>query len=378
MHRILFLTVGVGGGHITPARAMASALEARFPDRLTAEVVDLPLVAGASRIDERLNRAWIQAARHPAPMRILYWLLTRLPRTGLRFARWHYRALFEAGIPYLVSKDPDLVVSTHPLCSMVALEARANHDLRFLLLTYVVDPFDAYPWWAARGVDLFLVASKEARDGLVRYDIDPSRIRIAPFPVRPEILTPSATREEVCLSLGLSPDLPVLLCTGGGMGLGKIGRYVEALVRARLPLNIILLTGRNRALYERMRALSGPDSRLVALEFTDRMADLYHTADLVVGKAGASTAMEALVVGRPMLFTEWIAQNDYAIIRYFLDHGYGWYLPGVRRALRFLSRADLLSLLVHAKARIKEAGFTTGVYQISDLIVSILEGGEEA
>jgi processive 1,2-diacylglycerol beta-glucosyltransferase len=98
---------------------------------------------------------------------------------------------------------------------------------------------------------------------------------------------------------------------------------------------------------------------------------------LIIGKAGASSAMEALCMGRPFLFTDWIAQNDLAIIRFFEKNGYGWYVPSARGATdrlgRFLERPDADDAPAAAAVRIRAGGFASGVDAAAQALALLAE-----
>src|SRR5829696_5304448 len=95
-------------------------------------------------------------------------------------------------------------------------------------------------------------------------------------------------------ALGLSPDRPVVVVAGWGIG------DVEGAVAVALGLGevcVVAVAGRNEALRERLAHAHACDARVRVLGFTDRMSDLLAAADALVHPGGGVTALEALARG---------------------------------------------------------------------------------
>jgi hypothetical protein len=71
------------------------------------------------------------------------------------------------------------------------------------------------------------------------------------------------------------------------------------------------------------------------------MAELYSLCDMVVGKAGASTCMEALSHKKPLICTEWAGQNDYKIIEFLVAHRLGSFTPRYREFIQVLASSPV-------------------------------------
>jgi UDP-N-acetylglucosamine:LPS N-acetylglucosamine transferase len=60
------------------------------------------------------------------------------------------------------------------------------------------------------------------------------------------------------------------------------------------------------------------------------MQDLLNIADCVITKGGASTVMEVLAVGKPVIFSTFIRGQELGNVLYVVQNGAGWYIrkPG--------------------------------------------------
>jgi 1,2-diacylglycerol 3-beta-galactosyltransferase len=93
---------------------------------------------------------------------------------------------------------------------------------------------------------------------------------------------------------------------------------VRELARARLPLDLTVVCGKNARLLRRLRSLApAPPTRLAALGYTDAVPQLMHAADLLITKAGPSTAFEAAACGLPILFNSYLPGQEEGNIELF-------------------------------------------------------------
>jgi processive 1,2-diacylglycerol beta-glucosyltransferase len=109
-------------------------------------------------------------------------------------------------------------------------------------------------------------------------------------------------RVEVCRWLGLEPDRPVVLVSGGSEGLGRIETAVARLLRLdSVKPQVIVLAGRNERLRRRCSEMA-PNSvgDLRVLGWTERMPELMHAADLQVSKLGV-TFIECVAAALPLV-----------------------------------------------------------------------------
>jgi UDP-N-acetylglucosamine--N-acetylmuramyl-(pentapeptide) pyrophosphoryl-undecaprenol N-acetylglucosamine transferase len=110
-------------------------------------------------------------------------------------------------------------------------------------------------------------------------------------------------RIEALNALGLQPDKPVLIVTGGSSGAQSINRTVAASLEALAEAGVqtLHITGRGKALED------GDGNVLQAegyrqLEYVDGMESVYAAADLLLARAGAATVSEVAAVGVPAVF----------------------------------------------------------------------------
>jgi 1,2-diacylglycerol 3-beta-galactosyltransferase len=107
---------------------------------------------------------------------------------------------------------------------------------------------------------------------------------------------PLALRQE----LGLKPELPTAIVLFGGHGSKVMYKILERLDAAELPLQLILICGRNEELAARFNARTWKLPTKV-IGFTKEIHKLMRAADFLIGKPGPGSIAEAMVRKLPVL-----------------------------------------------------------------------------
>ncbi|MHA7208276.1 undecaprenyldiphospho-muramoylpentapeptide beta-N-acetylglucosaminyltransferase [Arthrobacter sp. MDT1-65] len=122
------------------------------------------------------------------------------------------------------------------------------------------------------------------------------------MPMRRSIadLDRAAGRTDARASLGLDPDRPTLIVTGGSSGAASLNRAVAEAAPGLTAagLQILHITGRGK----QVTAQDGTPPAVPGyhqVEFVDGMERVYAAADLLVARAGAATVSELSAVGLP-------------------------------------------------------------------------------
>jgi len=126
--------------------------------------------------------------------------------------------------------------------------------------------------------------------------------------------------------LGLRPDLPTAIVLFGGYGSNVIYDITERLDAAGLPVQLILICGKNEKLAEKLRSRQWRIP-LKVIGFTREVNKLMSAADFMIGKPGPGSIAEALVCRLPVLVecnawtlpqerfnTEWVTQKGFGIV----------------------------------------------------------------
>jgi UDP-N-acetylglucosamine:LPS N-acetylglucosamine transferase len=133
---------------------------------------------------------------------------------------------------------------------------------------------------------------------------------------------PVALRKE----MGLKSDLPTAIVLFGGHGSKVMFSITERLNTAGLPLQLILICGRNEELAAKFRARKW-DMPVHVVGFTKEVHKLMRAADFLIGKPGPGSIAEAMVRKLPVLIecnawtlpqerfnAEWVTEKRVGIV----------------------------------------------------------------
>lgn len=279
------LAGGGTAGHISPMLAIARALQADGVGP-----VECTMVGTASGMETRL----VPEAGYELD------LIERVPlprRPSIDVVRFPGRmgAAVAAAGRILKERRADVVVGVGGyVATPVYLAAfRAG-------VPVVVHEANARPGLANR-----IGALRAAHVGTALPDTRLRGARWVGMPMRPEIarMDRQALRRSARERLGLDPERPTVVVTGGSSGALAVNRTVQAALGDLLGagLQVFHLTGRDKALTEDDGTPLVRDG-YVQREYLDGMELAYAAADLLVARSGAGTVCEVSAVGLPAVY----------------------------------------------------------------------------
>jgi 1,2-diacylglycerol 3-beta-galactosyltransferase len=336
MTRVLIVFNDAGGGHRRLSEAIQTALRRRCGASAQVEIVDL-FALDRRALAWRLSRCYAPAIRY-APW--LYgWLyhLTDRPRLVEVVIGRSQRRLLAPVRALLRHYQPHVVVSTHPLCNRLVLDALDAERGAAPLLAAVSELVSVHASWVEPRIAAYAVATAAARDAVLARGAPPDRVRITGLPVGARFGAVAESPEALRLALGLKPDPFTLLVVGGGEGAGQLLPALRVVERLGLPLQVIAVCGRNARLRARMERLR-PSFPLRVFGYVDDIPELMHAADAVLTKGGPQTIAEALVAGRPVLVSHVLPGQEEGNEHFVAEHQVGVHVPTARRLAAALER----------------------------------------
>jgi len=235
------------------------------------------------------------------------------------------RPLIHNGLLRLItSVQPDVIVSIHPLLNHVTIGALQELGLNIPFLTVVTDLISVHQAWYAPGADGYIVPTEQAKQLCIKLGLDKERIHMFGMPIDPKFTRSVASREELREKFGLKPGLPTILLVGGGDGAGGLQKAVRAISRARLPVQLIVVTGRNKRLYAYLQRTK-VNLRVPAkiFGFVQNMPEMMHAADVIITKAGPGTICEALACNLPIILSGYVPGQEEGNIDFVVKNDVG-------------------------------------------------------
>jgi len=178
--------------------------------------------------------------------------------------------------------------------------------------------------------------------------------------------------------MGLQPDLPTAIVLFGGHGSKVMLDITRRLDAAGLPLQLILICGRNEELVAKLRAQKW-NMPVHVVGFTNEVHKLMRAADFLIGKPGPGSIAEAMVRKLPVLIecnawtlpqerynAEWVTEKRVGIVL----KSFREVVDGVRRMLEPARLAEFQKNVAALNNR--------AIFEIPEMLAKLLGPSEEA
>lgn len=343
---VLILTASTGGGHNRASSALKDYITRNDPD------TKVNIIDAIEECSSLLNFTFVKG--YEAMVKLTPALFGAMYRSADKKSPLYemvymiYQQCSKRLLPIIESYEPDVIISCHPFAGAIAGYIKTHSGLNVPLISIVTDflPHRAY---ISDGIDAYVTASDKAKDILInQYGVGGDRIYDYGHPVFETFYEGNGkSREEVLKDLDLDPDKRTVLIMAGSFGVRDILSIYESLVGIDLEYQIIVITGRNKKLYDAFEQLLEGDDSIITKEepeliqslsqdnimriiyetseeaideltstfkptatkkkptrlfyFVDNVDDYMHASDLIVTKPGGLTTSESIACALPMV-----------------------------------------------------------------------------
>jgi 1,2-diacylglycerol 3-beta-galactosyltransferase len=327
--RVLLLISDTGGGHRSAANAIVAALNqtsrgprgeaVRFETRIedVASHCTFPL--------SQLGPAYSAALRFAPPVYGALWHITNGVKRYRNLIRL-LEPLYRLGLRDLfLEYRPDVIVSVHPLLNHAALTARADAGLMDVpVITVITDLGCVHEGWLVPEVDAVVVPAIEVYQRARERGIPKERIFQLGHPVHPKFEDVTETKAQLRSALGIPVEKTVALVMAGGEGGGKLLPTTMALAKSKMPLHLLVVTGRNTALRTKLEEIAPSlPTPMTVLGYCDNVPELMRASDLLVTKAGPGAIAEASVTEVPVVVYDFVPGQERGNLDYVRTNGIG-------------------------------------------------------
>ncbi len=376
MKTIKILTVDVGGGHKAPAQAIKQQLDRLNIHDTEAEVVDMREAIHTKLLYSIYKGFWINIAlKYPPLIKALYGtadnaVLVRIIDFIFGFV------LIPRFRKYLHSANPDIVISTYFTFTHYLEILRREKGFRPLTISLNPEPFESHAIWVTKKLHYSFVFSQRAKAQMIAKGVPERKIKVFNYPIRPEFSKQQKSVDYVREDLKIKKNMLTILLNFGAEGVGPTKKYLKAILKNNLSVQIILVCGRNRELKKYLEILKknySGSTELSITGFVDNMEDYIYASDLVIGKAGPNSVFEALVIGRPVVITSFM-ENERSTVQWVTQNRIGWHIRSVSNLVKFIERMEKSRiLLLKYNENIKRLHLKSGIEEIGGFLTGFLK-----
>ena len=280
-NRILILSASVGNGHVTAAESLKKAFEIKG---LATDVRHEDVLNFTNPLFRRLySRAYIDLVNHMPE--VLGWMYDKLDepwkneKRRLFFDKLNTRPLVKMIREY----DPDWIVCTHFLPSEIISDLKGSGKMTTPQAIVVTD-FDMHAMWLARNYEQYFVALDETRYYLKTLDCPSEKTTVSGIPIDPKF-SEVKPRAEMRSKYGLDQEMPTILLSLGGFGVGRIETLLDGLRSIKPPVQILAMCGKNEELKTRLEnEPKHPNgARVIPVGYTRDLDEYMSASVLIVG-----------------------------------------------------------------------------------------------
>lgn len=322
--RAMFLISDTGGGHRSAANAITAALdEIQTPNRFEHRIEDV--AAHCSFPLTQLGLGYSMALRYAPPVYgALYYATNgrRRYKALIRFCEPLYRERLR---DLFVAYRPDVIISVHPLLNHAALRARADAHMQHVpIVTVITDLGKVHESWLVADADAVVVPAREVYQRALSRGVSPARLRLLGHPIHPKFDDVTGTPAQLRAALGLPANGMIVMLMAGGEGGGKLLSTSLALARARLPIELVVVCGRNEHLQQKLGEMAPSlPTPMHVLGFTDKIPEYFRAVGLLVTKAGPGTLAEANAAQLPVVVYDYVPGQERGNVDFVRHNGLG-------------------------------------------------------
>jgi processive 1,2-diacylglycerol beta-glucosyltransferase len=310
---VLVLTAHYGNGHIQVANVIASELQRNGYEPIISDLYgeSYPLM---SQITQSL---FLKSFSYGTSIyKWWYYGTNKINGKGItQFSRYLGRKRLQE---LITQHRPQFVITTFPLNSAPFLIKKAKYSIP----TYtVITDYCAHPFWINPLIDHYFVAADIVKHGLMKHNVDEQRITISGIPISSEFFT-KTDKQSIFKKYQINSSNRVVTLLAGAQGVLKNVKDLALLLLRNPSLQVIVVCGKNKALYEKLlpTAVQNPGSfRLFG--YVDNIHEIFQISHCLITKPGGITVTEAAALQLPLIFYKPVPGQEAENAQYFSQKG---------------------------------------------------------
>ena len=304
---VLILTASTGGGHIRASNALKSYFKEK-DNAINVNVVDTfkyinPL------LDKTVTNGYLYLAKKtPKLYGKLYKLSNDKPMMNNYVNRMN--SIFAKKlIPLIEEFKPQIILTTHPFSTEMIAYLKDKKKINVPLICIMTD-YGPHNAWIRDNVNEYIVSNDDMMKEMIKSGVGKDKIHSFGIPIENDFYDDK--KNSIYMNdVNLNHHKKVVLMMAGSFGVKNILGIYEDIIDIDYDFELIIVTGRNKKLYEKFQekvALSEKDVKLIY--FTEEIVKYMKCADMIITKPGGLTVTEALACNIPLVIFDAIPGQE--------------------------------------------------------------------
>lgn len=348
MKKILIAITDAGNAHRVAAEAIRETFKTLYPNQYEIDIVDMLKEADV----EPFNTSDISYSLFSQNTFLdgLHVGLSRLLNTSIAFDLFKSYVIGRLKEPFkeiIKERDPDIVICNHPVPTIVLSEIKKEEGT-FKYVVTVLDLITFFRPLADLNADLITAPTEEIASKIATYGVPINKIYYPMFPFHPR-LRKTRSKNAVAKELGIDAKKPIILITGGGLGLKTMKSGILQLA-SNSNLQLLIVAGKLKSFREELEEIYSTRSNIKVFGYVNNMQDYINAADIVIAKPGATTIMECDLLNKKAIFTKRVGHVEMGHDQYIKNNprfryiGNDWNsLPGLVEELLSFDQSNNLT-----------------------------------
>ena len=228
---------------------------------------------------------------------------------GQKLLRFTHRVFFwkavNATLEAFKKRMPDVIVSTHYFITYCAVEYKKRYNPNVKIVTYNPDN-NVHTWWDSRD-GMFFVNNEQAKEEAIKKrKFLPKNVENVGFTLRNSVLQTTESKTFYRKKYRID-DRFTIIVADGAYASGKACAVVKELVKTHMPMNIILIAGKNEKAMKRYHKVAAKlrhkhkEASLRVLGFQPNICELYKACDVFITKGGPNAVLDSVCMKTPVV-----------------------------------------------------------------------------
>ena len=295
--KVLILSCGTGGGHISAAKAIQENLIDRGIETDFIEYLDIV----NQRVRNNVNKLYIHSTRENGKVfKVVYKLGEIYQKTNLKSPVYALNFLNKKRLyKYIVDNNYQYIITTHLFAAQSLTAIKKEHPIKFMA---VATDYVCIPFWEETNPDYFVIPSEDLKEDFKNKGIPEKKLLPLGIP------TAKAYRErydkkEYKEKLKFDVNKKYVLILTGSMGFGNITDMIKKLHEDMKQVNFIVSCGHNEALFNTLKEEYKNTKNIIILPYTDKISHYMKASDIILSKPGGLTTTEIATLRKPFIHT---------------------------------------------------------------------------
>lgn len=315
--KILIVLADVGNGH----RSAANALIESFNNlKLEHEIkaVDLFELADVQPFNSSNDTYSLVSKNYAVEEVNNFFFRLFNTKVGFKlFSQYTTALMYKECNKIIKDENPDLIISVHPIVSIIISSIKKRSNLKFKYVNVVTDLITLFRGWGDQEADLTFAPTEGAFKVLTDFGIDPRKIEYSFFPINPK-LEKTRVNEEILGEVNFNNNLPIVTITGGGVGTDSLKKAIKIILKRR-DLNLIVICGKSEALRLELVNKYKDEDNIYILGYVSNIQDYFQISDIIISKPGPATILEIQLFNKKSIITKPIGEQEKGNVDYALE-----------------------------------------------------------